>query len=203
MPWFYFGVHTDNGKYYTGSPCTHKWIWDFYECEVQVLEWFETRVEAEELERRLIKPFLNNPFCLNEACGGQPSQEARKRGCDTQKEKRIGIFGEDHPWRKTAHKKAVATMKEKGTGLFDRDTKVKGGQTIGKRHRETGHIQALGRVQGRRNVENGTLNPSAGGKAAQAQRWKCLETGYVSTACGLSTYQKARGIDKSKRVRVK
>lgn len=34
------------------------------------------------------------------------------------------------------------------------------------------------------------------------QRWKCLETGYVSNPGGLSMYQKKRGIDTSKRVRV-
>jgi len=34
------------------------------------------------------------------------------------------------------------------------------------------------------------------------QKWKCLETGYVSNPGGLSTYQKARGIDTSKRMRI-
>jgi hypothetical protein len=35
-----------------------------------------------------------------------------------------------------------------------------------------------------------------------SQRWKCLETGYICNAGGLSTYQKARGIDTTKRVRL-
>lgn len=35
-----------------------------------------------------------------------------------------------------------------------------------------------------------------------AQRWQCTETGYISNAGGLSTYQKKRGIDTSKRIRL-
>ena len=35
-----------------------------------------------------------------------------------------------------------------------------------------------------------------------SQRWECLETGFISNAPGLSKYQKAKGIDTSKRVRV-
>lgn len=34
------------------------------------------------------------------------------------------------------------------------------------------------------------------------QRWKCTETDYVSTAAGLSNYQKSRGIDATKRIRI-
>jgi hypothetical protein len=32
------------------------------------------------VEKRLIKPFLNDPHCLNENCGGIVSDEARSRG---------------------------------------------------------------------------------------------------------------------------
>jgi hypothetical protein len=34
------------------------------------------------------------------------------------------------------------------------------------------------------------------------QKWMCLETGFITNAGCLSRYQKARGIDKSKRVRI-
>jgi hypothetical protein len=204
LPWFYFGVHTDNGKPYYGSPCTHKWVWETYECEIQILEWFATRGEAEEVERRLIRPFLNHPDCLNEACGGQPSGEARRKGVSTQREKKVGIFSEEQPWREGAHKKAVTTMKERGTGLFDKKVKVIGGQIAGNKNKETGHIQRLGEIQGKKNVETGTLLRAArqGAAAQHSQRWMCLVTGYISTACGLSHYQKARGIDKSQRVKL-
>lgn len=39
-------------------------------------------------------------------------------------------------------------------------------------------------------------------KKANSQRWKCLVTGYTSTAPGVSHYQRKRGIDTSKRVRI-
>ena len=78
--WFYFGYHRHDGNHYTGSPITHKWIWDFYDCEVQILEWFSSAEQAQSVEKRLIKPFLNDPYCLNENCGGIISDEARSRG---------------------------------------------------------------------------------------------------------------------------
>lgn len=34
------------------------------------------------------------------------------------------------------------------------------------------------------------------------QKWKCTETGYISTSGGLSRYQKSRGIDTSKRLKI-
>jgi hypothetical protein len=40
-----------------------------------------------------------------------------------------------------------------------------------------------------------------GAEAQHKQRWQCTITGYVSTPCGLSGYQKAQGIDTSNRVR--
>jgi hypothetical protein len=39
-------------------------------------------------------------------------------------------------------------------------------------------------------------------KITNSQKWICTETGYISTPAGLTHYQKAKGIDKSKRVRV-
>lgn len=44
---------------------------------------------------------------------------------------------------------------------------------------------------------------SAGGKITGAQRWQCLVTGFITTPGGLSTYQKARGIDTKLRVKIK
>ena len=91
FPWFYYGVHRDNGKPYFGSPVTHKWIWDFYDCEIQILEWFESWEEATEVEKRLIRQFLHDPNCLNEHCGGNLSLVAVRRGHETQRQRKIGI----------------------------------------------------------------------------------------------------------------
>jgi hypothetical protein len=79
MPWYYFGVHTENGKPYYGSPKTHKWVWKFYDHEIQILEWFEDRREAELVEDRIIAHFIKDPNCLNEHYGGYFTEEARQK----------------------------------------------------------------------------------------------------------------------------
>jgi hypothetical protein len=83
MPWYYFGVHTDNGKPYFGSPKTHKWLWNFYGHKVTILEWFETRGEANSVETRIISHFINDSNCLNECVGGKFSLESLRRGART------------------------------------------------------------------------------------------------------------------------
>jgi hypothetical protein len=62
---------------------------------------------------------------------------------------------------------------------------------------------------GKRNYQNGrgisSLTPEQRRELSlkiNAQRWQCTETGYISNAGGLSTYQKKRGIDTSKRIRL-
>jgi len=95
MPWFYWGVHTDNGKPYFGSPYTYKWIWDFYDCEIQILEWFENREEAEKIESRLIRCTWNDFNCLNRHCGSSFKIDAAvcKRGGISAKGKKKGFHG--------------------------------------------------------------------------------------------------------------
>lgn len=41
-----------------------------------------------------------------------------------------------------------------------------------------------------------------GAKNQHQQKWKCTVTGYISSPCGLSSYQKGKGIDFSNRERV-
>ena len=41
-----------------------------------------------------------------------------------------------------------------------------------------------------------------GGKTTSSQRWECLETGFITNAGNLTKYQRARGIDTSKRKRI-
>ena len=47
-------------------------------------------------------------------------------------------------------------------------------------------------------VENAKKGGSIGVKIVNAQRWKCRITGYVSTAAGIVSHQKGKGIDTSK-----
>ena len=94
--WYYYGYHKYDGKPYFGSPVTHKWVWDFYDCEVQILEWFENRDDAINAERRLIRPFLKDPDCLNEHCGGHFGDAALKKSLKTRRENKIGVFAPDY-----------------------------------------------------------------------------------------------------------
>jgi hypothetical protein len=53
-----------------------------------------------------------------------------------------------------------------------------------------------------RRVNNARKAGLKGGVATSSQRWQCTETGYVSNAGVLTLYQRHRGIDTSKRVRL-
>lgn len=92
IPHWYWGVHKEK-RYndgYLGSPVTHRWMWDFYTPEIQILEVFpftdEGWKEAGEVELRLIRPDLNNPLCLNEGCGPRVSLEISRRNGNRLKE---------------------------------------------------------------------------------------------------------------------
>lgn len=109
-PYWYWGVHKEKkfGEFYTGSPKTNKWAWEFYTPEVQILEVFEYTaegwIEACKVEKRLIKPDLNKVYCLNEGCGGIVSLAASKaggaiggrRGGNRIAKERIGICSEEY-----------------------------------------------------------------------------------------------------------
>jgi hypothetical protein len=87
-------------------------------------------------------------------------------------------------------KKSAAINKANSTGIFASDMQ-----------------SASGKKGAAINKANGTgcYDPkvrSAGAAAQHAQKYKCLVTEFISTPCGLSHYQKARGIDTKLRVKV-
>jgi hypothetical protein len=51
-------------------------------------------------------------------------------------------------------------------------------------------------------VKNASKAGLVGGVVTSSQRWQCTETGYVSNAGVLTLYQRRRGIDASKRIRL-
>jgi len=140
VPYWYWGVHKES-KYndgYTGSPVTHRWVWDFYTPCLQVLECFpyteEGWREANLVEDRLILPDLNNPSCLNERCNLKMSLESAKRGGVATLEKKVGIFGRSpERWSEDSKKsgnrggEVAGRMEvENGTGIFSPEHKHKG-----------------------------------------------------------------------------
>lgn len=180
IPHWYWGVHKERkfGEIYLGSPITHRWMWDFYTPHLQILEVFpftsEGWKEANLVEDRLIIPDLNNPLCLNESFGSIVSLEICKRA---------GEMG-------------GKTTRERGTGIFSATPEEKSGwsQISGK----TGGSTTASRGYFDVNSPNSIKTPESLRKGALSQhaiRVRCKITGHVSTPCGLSNWQKARGIN--------
>lgn len=238
VPYYYYGSKKE--KYYNqeywGSPKTHKWCWEFYTPKKQILEFFDYTddgyEECKKIENRLIKSVLNDPWSLNESCGGIYSLGInRKTGKKTQ-ELGIGIFSQTKKQLSDNGKKGTRIQKESKVGLFSltetqRSENGKkyggiGGKKSGNMSKElnTG-ICGLSIEQ---RVENGKKYGSIGGNISKelglgicgltteerreiarktnSQKWQCLETGYISTPSGLTRYQRNRGIDTSKRIRL-
>ena len=114
----------------------------------------------------------------------------------------IGI----HAWTKeqmSEHGKKSGKMggikaKELGLGLFaltpeqQLENRIKGGIVSGNKTKELGvgiHAQTKEQLKEL-------------GRKSCSQKWKCLETEFVANPGNLAKYQKARGIDKSMRIRV-
>lgn len=200
-PYYYYGVHKEkafNEKYW-GSPITHKWIWDFYTPKKQILELFEYSDEgwlnANLVEDRLIKPFYqNDKWCLNESCGGSISLKVRKKTANKNRELKLGIYSlSKEDFVKNGIINGI-NAKKNGTGIFSlTDTqKTERSKKIGLNHKKN-NTGVCGMSLDQR-IENG--------KKSGNQRWKCLETGYISNAGGLVSYQKKRGIDTSRRIQI-
>jgi hypothetical protein len=245
--YYYYGVHREKrfDEYYMGSPITHKWMWDFYTPKKQILQFFEYNdegwLEAQEVEKRLIKSFYNSDkWCLNENCGGKYSlslmSEAGKIGGNTTYKLGLGIHSFSEEKRKNNSKKAGEKAKELGVGIFNltsEELSKFGSKGVERLKQENKGIFSLTREQlsengkkygsigGKKAAEhhrkNGTgffgqtseqkskagkIGGKVGGKIAckntNSQKWECCETGYVSTAAGVVSYQKGRGIDTSK-----
>jgi hypothetical protein len=117
-------------------------------------------------------------------------------------------------------RKGGAKTAELGVGIHARSAEQmtedsrKGGKKGGRKATELGvGIHAPG-VQSKGGKKGGTKTAelgvgvhapgtaSKGGKTATSQKWMCLVTGHISNPCGLSSWQKARGIDTSMRVKV-
>jgi hypothetical protein len=201
VKYYYYGVHKERkyGEEYWGSPVTNKWCWELYTPKKQILELFDFTddgwLEANLVEDRLIKPVYNtDKWCLNEHCGGIISMEAKRKSGKYCVENKIGIHGFTPEERKEKYKNNGNRTKELKIGIHALTTEQRkeNGSRNGKKCKERGTgIFSQSKEQ-----------LSENSKKANSQRWMCTETNYVSNAGGLSTYQKARGIDTSKRVRI-
>lgn len=187
VPYYYYGTHKEKifNEEYWGSPVTNKWCWKLYKPKKQILEFFNTREEANFVENRLIKPFLNDPYCLNENCGGIVSLEMCKRGAKTLVENKLGIHSRTREQIIKDGNKGRETQKSLGTGVYGLSLEIRteNGKKLGQRNIQTGHIQKLGEKYGKLCYENGwgifgisedkrKENSSKGGKISGNEAYK-------------------------------
>ena len=203
VPYYYYGVHKE--KYfnddYWGSPKTNKWCWELYTPKKQILQYFDFNdngwVEAQEVEKRIIKPVYNqDKWCLNESCGGYFSLNTLsiggQKGGERAKELGVGFFAmseeEKFQARSKVGKSGVGGKKIKELGVGVCGLTLEQRRNLGLKTKELGVGICGLTIEERREIS----------KITNSQRWECCETGYVSTAAGVVAYQKARGINTSK-----
>jgi hypothetical protein len=114
----------------------------------------------------------------------------------------LGIHGRTKEKMSEDGKKGSSKAKELGVGIFAltpeqiKENSSKGGKVSGKMQKDLG----LG-IHGLSSEETKD-NASKGGKIVSYQMWECTETGFIANAGNLARYQRARGIDTSKRERI-
>lgn len=213
VPYYYYGVHKEKryDEYYMGSPYTHKWCWELYTPKKQILQLFdftdEGWLEAQEVEKRLIKSFYNSDkWCLNENCGGLFSLIHQKingkKGSKRAKELGVGIYSLSREklieqGRKCGNVYGTKNYKEgKGLASISKEERHQISKMVGKKTYELKiGVHSLTKEQ---KIEIG----KKAAKNTNSQKWMCLETGHISTSGPLTLYQKKRGINVSKRKRL-
>jgi hypothetical protein len=175
IPDWYWGVHKERkyGESYLGSPVSHAWKWDFYTPFLEILELFpyteEGWAEACGVEKRCIRPDLNNPLCLNENVGGSMSLEMLKKG--SRKANKI-IHAEKNELGKSviAVKASIAAHKEKNENGKS-VTAVKAATAAHKEKNKNG--KSVNAVKGgeaihrKKNKNGNSVNALKAGKAAR------------------------------------
>jgi hypothetical protein len=183
VSYYYYGSKKERyyNQNYFGSPVTNKWCWELYTPKKQILELFDYNDEGYEecrkVEDRLIKPVLNDPWCLNESYGGNYSIKSLRNSKGGRKGYANGL--------------AKLTQEQRS------ENSKRSGKIGGKVQGEINKKFKLG-VCGR-SKEQMSIDSRKGGLKTNTQKWICLETGHITTPGPLSLYQKHRGIDISKR----
>lgn len=121
-----------------------------------------------------------------------------------------GIFAMTEEEKQEARLKGASRSKELGVGLYGLtyEQRSENGKRNGK---------ITGKINGKKNVElkRGIFGMSeeekqearskggkTSGRKTSSQKWMCTETGFITTPGALTHYQRAKGIDTSKRKRI-
>lgn len=125
--------------------------------------------------------------------------EFGKKGAEKCKELGLGIYSLTITERRKIGSKSGKKTKENNTGIFSLTVEQKHKNSLkgGQKTYELG--VGLFALTPEQRIENARKSGKVGGN----QKWQCTETGYISNAGGLTVYQKARGIDVLKRIRIK
>lgn len=231
-PYWYWGVHKERkfGEPYLGSPKTHEWMWGFYTPKLQILEIFPLTNrgwdEAQKVEKRLIRPDLNDPFCLNENCGGILSIEARARGGRKSQKEGKGVFARTLEEMREDGRRGANIANERKDELGRSVSAVRGanatnaakgqdGKSInavkgGQRGAATSHKEKdeEGKsVNARRAAEilhsaKDETGRSVASLTIVAQRWRSTVDGFESNAGNVARHNKANGWPAEKRVKI-
>jgi hypothetical protein len=99
-------------------------------------------------------------------------------------------------------RKGIQTQMENNLGIFGIPLEERTNNC-----REGGKRGAQTQIQNKIGIHSQTEEEKIkfarmGGKAVNSQKWQCTITGYISTAAGLTSYQKSKGIDTSNRIKV-
>ena len=92
-PFYYYGSKKEKvfNEPYMGSPKTNKWHWKTYTPKKQILEFFDYDEQGykkcREIENRLIKHSIEDPFCLNAGYSGY----YKPTPCSLETKKKISI----------------------------------------------------------------------------------------------------------------
>ena len=219
IPHWYWGVHKEKkfGESYLGTPTTHKWMWKFYTPKIQILEFFpftnEGWEEAQKVEDRIILLDLNNPRCLNEACGNIKSLEVLRKNGRIQGKKCHELKDEDgksirgKELAQLAHQEKTPEGKSKtavkaGKAVPPGKQSVKG-KKVHKEKDEDGKSLHWKNTVGNQHEEKDEHGRSLKAMRSLQQLWVCLVTGKILQPGPLTHYQRNRGIDTTLRERVK
>ena len=212
VPYYYYGSKKERyyNQEYWGSPVTNKWCWELYTPKKQILELFDYSddgyKECIKVESRLIRPVLNDPWCLNENCGKSVSLKIRRNNGKNQGKKNfengIGIWSYD---KDTKLKVCSSGGKISGNLLLKNKKGLFGMSESDKKKCQIAGGKKQGSVNKKLKMGICGLTKeqrSENSKRQNSTRWKCLVTGHISTYNALSRFQNNRGIDKSMRTLV-
>jgi hypothetical protein len=209
--YYYHGMAKYRGKNplldgYYGTPVTHRQKWTETMFWKEITGLFATLQDANAYEKsRISSCYKEDPFCLNANCGGYILEEHVRKGHDTLRSRKAFFYDPDWQQQNDAQARREERgiyspgARSRGAANQPREVRQETGKRMGARSKELKNgICGLSDEERR---EYGSL----GAKAQHAQRWMSTDENfdpYISSPCGLTKWQRHRGIDTKKRVRV-